>query len=173
MRAGQFRPVVAVVGPGDDASESAVADAESVGRLLADNGWITLCGGVDAGVMAAAARGASAGGGLSIGLLPGFDRAAAAPELTGALPTGLGQARNAVLVTAADAVVGCGLNPGTLSELALALRAGKPTVLVHPREDAAALLASLAAAAPFYAAPTPGEAVAWLERHLGQQPRDG
>jgi hypothetical protein len=160
------RRCVAVVGPGEGASADAVADAEAVGRLLAERGWVTLCGGRDAGVMAAAARGAAAVGGLAIGLLPGADRAHAAPALTVALPTGLGEARNAVLVAAADAVVGCGLNPGTASELALALRAAKPTALVRPAPDAAAFLASLAGGAPLAAAATPDEAVAWVAARL-------
>src|SRR5437868_123349 len=81
---------IAVVGPGERASADAIADAESLGRLLAARGWITLCGGRDAGVMAAAARGARANGGLTIGLLPGTDRSDAAPMLTVAPPTGRG-----------------------------------------------------------------------------------
>src|SRR5438067_4195042 len=81
---------IAVVGPGDGAPAGSVADAEALGRLVAAHGWVTLCGGRDAGVMAAATRGAHAAGGLSIGLLPNADRAGAAPALTVALPTGLG-----------------------------------------------------------------------------------
>jgi hypothetical protein len=155
-----------VVGPGDDATAEAVADAEVVGGLLAARGWVTLCGGRDAGVMAAAARGAAAVGGIAVGLLPGADRRDAAPALTVALPTGLGEARNAVLVAAADAVVGCGLNPGTASELALALRARRPTALVRPTPEAAAFFAALAGSAPFHLAATPADAVAWLDRQL-------
>jgi len=159
---------IAVVGPGDGAPAGSVADAEALGRLVAAHGWVTLCGGRDAGVMAAAARGAHAAGGLSIGLLPNADRAGAAPALTVALPTGLGEARNAVLVTAADAVVACGMNPGTASEVALALRAGKPTALVRASTEAAAFFASLAAqaGAAFHAVATPDEAVEWIAREL-------
>jgi hypothetical protein len=161
------RRCVAVVGPGEGAPADAVADAEAVGRLLAGRGWVTLCGGRAAGVMAAAARGAAAAGGLAVGLLPGADRADAAPGLAAALPTGLGEARNAVLVTAADAVVGCGMNPGTASEVALALRAGKPTALVRPAPDAAAFFAALAGAAPLHLAETAEQAVAWVAARLG------
>src|SRR5262245_18860428 len=89
---------VAVVGPGEDATPAAMADAEAVGRLLAERGWVTVTGGRAAGVMAAAAAGATAGGGMAIGLLPGADPQDAAPGLTVALATGLGEARNAVLV---------------------------------------------------------------------------
>jgi uncharacterized protein (TIGR00725 family) len=82
--------------------------------------------------MAAAARGAARGGGLSIGLLPSEDDRDVAPELTVALATGLGEARNAVLARSCHAMVVCGMNAGTASEAALALKAGKPVVLVRP-----------------------------------------
>ena len=81
---------VAVVGPGESASRDAIADATEIGTLIAQRGWITLTGGRRAGVMAAAAAGARTAGGIAIGLLPGDDRRDAAPELSAALPTGLG-----------------------------------------------------------------------------------
>lgn len=161
------RLYVAVVGPGEKATPEAVADAAAVGRLVAARGWVTLTGGRAAGVMAAAAAGAAGAGGIAVGLLPGADRAEAAPGLTVALPTGLGEARNAVLVTAADAVIGCGLNPGTASELALALRARRPTVLVRAGDATVAFFAALGGG-PLYDAASPQEAVAWVaERASG------
>lgn len=143
-----------------------MSDARLVGRLLAERGCVTLTGGVAAGVMAAAAAGASAVGGLAIGVLPGADGSDAASGLTVALPTGLGEARNAVLVTAADGVIGCGINPGTASELALALRARKPTALVRPDGATAAFFGALAADAPVHVADTPEDAVAWVVGRL-------
>jgi len=116
--------------------------------------------------MDAAARGARDGGGPSIGILPGADRHDASLHLTVALPTGLGEARNAVLVTAADALVVCGMNPGTASELALALRARKPTVLVRPSDEVTAFVASLGADGPVEVAAAPSEAVDWVARQL-------
>ena len=116
--------------------------------------------------MAAAAAGARAAGGLAIGLLPGSDRSDAAPDLAVALPTGLGEARNAVLVTAADAVIACGANPGTASEIALALKANKPIVLVKPSPTTAAFFSSIAGDAPFRVAHTPAEAVEWVAAQL-------
>jgi uncharacterized protein (TIGR00725 family) len=154
--------VIAVVGPGEEASRDAIADATALGRLIAERGWITLTGGRSVGVMAAAAAGARAASGLAIGLLPGSDRSDAAPELSAALPTGLGEARNAVLVTAADAIVACGINAGTASEIALALRANKPTVLVKPSSSPTEFFASIAAGAPFQVVHTPSEAVDWV-----------
>jgi len=157
---------IAVVGPGENATGDAIADATEIGTLIAQRGWITLTGGRRAGVMAAAAAGARSAGGIAIGLLPGSDRSDAAPELSAALPTGLGGARNAVLVTAADAVVACGMNPGTVSEIALALRANKPTVLVKASAAAAEFLSSIATDAPFQVVETPAEALAWVAARM-------
>lgn len=153
---------VAVVGPGEQASSAAIADAAAVGRLIAERGWITVTGGRAAGVMAAAAAGASTAGGIAIGILPGTDRREAAPELTAAIPTGLGEARNAVLVTAVDAVIACGLNPGTASEIALALRARKPTALVRPEATTAAFFESMGLDASLHIAADPADAVSWV-----------
>lgn len=119
-------PYIAVCGPGQ-ANEQEVAWAEEVGRLVAQAGAVLVCGGLG-GVMDAAARGAKAGGGVSIGILPGEERHEAGRHLTVAVPTGLGEARNALVVRAADAVIAISGEFGTLSEIALALKMGKPVV---------------------------------------------
>ena len=118
--------VVAVAGP-SDADAACLAAAEETGSLLAEAGAIVVCGGLG-GVMEAACRGAAAAGGLTIGLLPGVDRADANPFVAVALTTGLGEMRNALLVRCADAVIGIGGSAGTLSEIALARRTGVPVV---------------------------------------------
>ena len=115
-----------MVGPGD-ASADALAAAEAVGRALGRSGAVVVCGGLG-GVMEAACRGAKASGGTTLGILPGADRAAANPWVDVAVATGLGEARNAVVVRAADAVVAVAGGYGTLSEIALALRSGTPVV---------------------------------------------
>jgi uncharacterized protein (TIGR00725 family) len=120
---------VAVIGAGDRATATECTTAEAVGRLLAERGCILVTGGLG-GVMAAAARGAAAGGGVSVGLLPGRDRAGAAPDLTVAIPTGLGELRNGLVVRAVDGVVAVGGSWGTQSEIALAMRTGTPVVVV-------------------------------------------
>jgi uncharacterized protein (TIGR00725 family) len=117
---------VAVVGPGS-AGEEQVAAAEEAGRLIAERGALLVCGGLG-GVMEAACRGARSAGGTTLGLLPGDDRGDANPFVDIALPTGLGEGRNALVVRAADAVLAIGGGYGTLSEIALALRAGKPVI---------------------------------------------
>ena len=86
-----------------------------------------ICGGL-AGVMEAVCRGVADGGGASIGILPGDDRRAANEHATFTIPTGLGEARNALVARAADAVIAIGGELGTLSEIALALRNGTPVV---------------------------------------------
>ena len=119
-------PVIAVVGPGH-ATTTEVEVARAVGAGLARAGATVVCGGLD-GVMAAACAGARQHDGLTIGILPGTDRAAANPDVVVAIPTGLGEGRNVLVVRAADAVVAVGGAYGTLSEIALALRAGTPVV---------------------------------------------
>jgi uncharacterized protein (TIGR00725 family) len=117
---------VAVVGPGD-AEPDQLALAEAVGRALGERGVVVVCGGLG-GVMEAACRGAKEAGATTLGILPGADRAAANPHVDVAVATGLGEARNALVVRAADALIAVGGGYGTLSEIALALRAGKPVV---------------------------------------------
>jgi uncharacterized protein (TIGR00725 family) len=114
------------VGPGEASAEQQAA-AEEVGRLLARRGVVVVCGGLG-GVMEAACRGARAEGGTALGILPGLDRGAANPHVSVAVATGLGEARNALVVRAADALIAVGGAYGTLSEIALALKTGKPVI---------------------------------------------
>ncbi len=125
---------IAVVGPGEAGIEQLDA-AEDVGAAIAEAG-AGLVGGGLGGVMEAACRGARSRGGLTVGLLPGTDREAANGWVIVALPTGLGEARNALVVRAADAVVAIGGGWGTLSEIALALRRGVPVLGVGTWEFA-------------------------------------
>jgi len=117
---------VAVVGSGSAEREHQVL-AEEVGRLLATRGALVVCGGLG-GVMEAACRGAKGAGGTTVGILPGLDRHEANAWVDVAIPTGLGEARNAVVVRAADVLVAIGGEFGTLSEIAFALKTGKPVV---------------------------------------------
>jgi uncharacterized protein (TIGR00725 family) len=98
-----------------------------VGRELGSRGVVLVCGGLG-GVMEAACRGAKESGGTTVGILPGSDRSAASAYVDVAVPTGLGEARNALVVRAADALVAIAGGYGTLSEIALALKAGKRVV---------------------------------------------
>ena len=101
--------------------------AEETGRLLAEAGAIVVTGG-RTGVMEAASKGAREAGGLTLGILPGGNRSEANPYVQVAVPTGMGEARNALVVRAADGVIAIGGEWGTLSEIALARKGGKPVV---------------------------------------------
>lgn len=120
------RPYVAVIGPGDATSQQ-TRNAEEIGRKLAEGGAIVVCGGLG-GVMEAACRGASGAAGTTVGLLPGTDRDSANEWVQIAIPTGLGELRNGLVIRAADTVIAVGGAYGTLSEIALALRAGIPVI---------------------------------------------
>lgn len=117
---------VAVCGPGVCGAEEA-GWARRVGELLGARGVVVVCGG-GGGVMAAAAAGARAAGATVVGVLPGDRPDGAVADVTVAVATGLGEARNAVIVSSAAAVIAVGGSWGTLSEIALARRAGRPVV---------------------------------------------
>jgi uncharacterized protein (TIGR00725 family) len=117
---------VAVIGAGT-ASAQEERDAEAVGRGLAAAGAVVVCGGLG-GVMEAACRGARAAGGTTVGILPGTRRDDANPFVDVAIATGLGEMRNGLIVRAVDVLVAVGGEFGTLSEMALGLKAGKPVV---------------------------------------------
>ncbi|MDX6722413.1 MAG: hypothetical protein QOD73_817 [Solirubrobacteraceae bacterium] len=119
-------PYVAVVGPGE-ASPQQVEAAEAIGAGLAQAGAVVVTGGLG-GVMEAACRGARSKRGRTLGLLPGDDRAAANGWVEIAVATGMGELRNGLVVRAADAVVAVGGGHGTLSEIALALKLGRPVI---------------------------------------------
>ena len=117
---------VAVVGAAD-ASPVELAAAEAVGAGLAERGAIVITGG-RGGVMEAASRGAKRNGGITVGILPGLDRGEANDHVAIAIPTGLGELRNGLIVRAADTVIAIGGAYGTLSEVALALKRGVPVI---------------------------------------------
>lgn len=160
------RKQIAVVGSGDDTMEPAVSHARVLGELIAKEGWILLSGGRDAGVMRAVNEGAKkVAGSLTVGILPGPE-AAVAPGVDVALITGLGNARNNVIVLSADAVIACGVDgPGTASEVALALKNGTPVVLMAAEEDAAAFFRRIGKGKILTAA-TPQEAVGLIRSIL-------
>jgi uncharacterized protein (TIGR00725 family) len=117
---------VAISGP-SQAQASELTAAERVGSLLAARGAVVVTGGLG-GVMEAACRGAKSAGGLTLGILPGLERSEANPWVDVALPTGMGEMRNALLVRASDVLIAIAGEFGTLSEVALALKTGVPVV---------------------------------------------
>ncbi len=120
------KPTIAVCGAGRcDAQLAALA--ESVGRAIALAGATLVCGGL-VGVMAAACRGARAAGGITVGILPGDLPSAANPDVLVPIASGMGEARNVIIVRSASVVIAIGGEYGTLSEIALARKIGRPVI---------------------------------------------
>lgn len=117
---------IAVIGSAS-CNEEIAALAREVGREIARHGAVLVCGG-GGGVMEAACRGAKEEGGLTVGILPGTDRRQANPFVDVPLVTGLGEARNALVVRTADTVIALSGGYGTLSEIGLALKMGQPVI---------------------------------------------
>lgn len=118
--------LISVVGAGECSSDEAKT-AEEVGRLIAVAGLGVVCGGLG-GVMEAACKGCKGAGGTTVGILPGNDPADANPWVEVAVPTGMGEARNALVAKAGEAMIAVGGEYGTLSEIAFALKLKKKVV---------------------------------------------
>src|SRR5437870_12109517 len=140
QNAEQRRPVIGVIGDGQPGSERERMAAE-VGSALARAGVHLVCGGLG-GCMAGAARGykEANGPGICLGLLPGTSRDDANPFVDLAIPTGVNSAQGALVVMAVDAAIVLGGGGGTLSEVGLLLRDGKPVVALDGTGGAAALV---------------------------------
>lgn len=143
-------------------SPDLAAQAEELGELLADEGFVVVCGGRD-GVMAAVAKGCRRRGGVTIGILPDEDRRLAAPDLTFSVCSAMGHARNLSVVASGDVVIAVGGAWGTLSEIALARTIHRPVILfdswsMQPPDDGEAVGVQRAS--------TPAEAVALARDHI-------
>ncbi|MGV8084373.1 MAG: DNA-binding protein [Coriobacteriia bacterium] len=149
--------IVGVMG-GACTDEIAIENARAIGRLIAEKGWVLLNGGRDTGVMAASAAGASEAGGLVVGILPTRSAECVAPGVDIAIPTGMGDARNEINVLASRVVVALPGGAGTISEIALALKARRPVVtLGFPLGE---LFAEFARRGQLVEVATPEEAIA-------------
>jgi uncharacterized protein (TIGR00725 family) len=124
---------VGVIGAGK-CSDSIYQTARNTGFEIGKRGWIMVCGGLG-GVMEGAARGCMEAGGVTVGILPGLERAAANPYIKIALPTGLGEGRNHLVVRASDVLIAIAGGYGTLSEIALALKTNKRVVGLETWEN--------------------------------------
>lgn len=160
-----IRAVIGVMG-GGSCDELTRAHACEIGGLIAKAGWVLLNGGRDSGVMSASAQGAADAGGLVIGVLPGDDWDCIAEGVDVPVLTGMGDARNAINVLSSRVVVALKGDAGTLSEVALALKAGRPVVtLGFPLQESCA---------PYYASGrivdtySPTEALATIRWFLGE-----
>ncbi len=163
------RSVIGVVGASAP-SPAHLEDALVLGELIAQAGWVVLTGGRPAGVMAAAARGAKrVPGGLTVGILPEGPGGAVADAIDLAIRTEMGHARNVINVLSSDVVVACGVeSPGTASEVALALAAGRPVILLRASTAARAFFAELGSG-EVVAVESPEEAIEAVRRRLGRE----
>jgi uncharacterized protein (TIGR00725 family) len=155
---------------GGNASTSSMLEAaQRFGRLAAEAGWVVLTGGRPAGVMEAASIGAkSVPGSLTVGILPSGPAGPVSAAVDIAVFTDVGEARNVINVLSSDVVVACGVEgAGTASEVALALKLARPTVLLAPSPEAAAFFRSIETQAPLHEVETPEAAVELIEHRLG------
>lgn len=123
-------PMIIGVMGGAAADPSALEKAHELGRLIAREGWVLLNGGRNAGIMEASARGAREAGGLVVGILPDDHRRQVSPYVTIPILTGMGSARNNINVLSSHVVVAFPGGAGTISEIALALKAGRRVILM-------------------------------------------
>jgi uncharacterized protein (TIGR00725 family) len=159
------RTIVGVMGPGSGASRKDLELARRLGTLVAQQGWVVLCGGRSVGVMDAVCKGAKEAGGLTVGVLPGDDAGDASEAVDIAIFTGMGNARNAINVLSSDVVVACGMGAGTASEVSLALKAGKDVILLGDHPEAVAFF-SVIGKDSVKVARDPEEAIAVARRLL-------
>ena len=139
--------------------------AYELGKAIAQNNWVLLTGGREAGVMDAASRGAKADGGLVVGILPGKDTFGMSDAVDIAIVTDMGNARNNINVLSAQVVIAFGMGLGTASEVALALKNRKPVILLQPTELTYQFFASLTDELLFKA-DTAEKAIALIEEIL-------
>lgn len=123
---------IGVIG-GRDVSTEIIKIAESIGQLIAERNAILICGGLG-GVMEAACRGAKTVGGITVGILPVASKEEANPHVDIVIPTGMGVARNAVVIHSSDGVIAVDGSYGTLSEIAFALQCRVPLVVLKSWE---------------------------------------
>jgi len=125
------KTIIGVMGPGEHADQTDLETAETLGRLVAEQGWVLLTGGRNAGVMHAASSGAREAGGITVGILPSSDRRDMSPSIEIPILTGMGSARNNVNALSSDVLIACGTGMGTMSEVLLASKAGKSVILIN------------------------------------------
>ena len=154
------------MGPGIGATESDQQNAYELGKLIAQEGWVLLTGGRNAGVMNAANMGAKAANGLTIGILPTADDSGVSDAVDIAIITDMGNARNNINVLSSNVVIACGMGTGTASEVALALKANKAVVLLSDHQESQVFFTSLSSSMVFVAE-TPGAAIAIAKDLIG------
>jgi uncharacterized protein (TIGR00725 family) len=163
------KKVIGIFGKGEGADEQSLRAAFELGKLIAEQGWVILTGGRNAGVMNAAGEGAkSVSGSLTIGILPDDAEFSVSPFVDIPIFTDMGSARNNINALSSDVAVAVGnCGAGTLSEIALAIKAGKPLVLLNTPKEVTTVAQKLSAKKIFTAA-SPQEAIEIVLQLLNQ-----
>lgn len=160
-----MQTIIGVMGPGEQATARDVQVAYDLGQAIATAGWVLLTGGRPVGVMEAASQGAKSAGGLTIGILPSKCREDAADAIDIPIVTGMGNGRNIINVLSSSVIISCGLGAGTASEVALAIKTGKPIVLLNLSEMDCQFFQNLASY-PLGIADHVGDAIALVRQFL-------
>ncbi|MBI2675623.1 MAG: LOG family protein [Candidatus Aenigmarchaeota archaeon] len=123
------------MGPGSNATPKDIDNASTIGRKIAEEGWVLLSGGRNEGVMDAVNKAAKQAGGLTVGIMPTSDPTTFSHAVDIAVITDMKSARNNINVLSSDVVIACGMESGTASEVALALKANKKVILLSDNEE--------------------------------------
>ena len=158
--------IVGVMGGGSVDHETGQS-AYQLGSLIAARGWILLNGGRDAGVMAASAKGARENGGVTVGILPDETTLGVSPFIQIPILTGMGNARNCINVLSSHVVVACAGGTGTISEIALALKSGRPVILLNFKVQE--MFQRYLNAGELFTVQTPKEVIAQIETLVPQK----
>lgn len=158
MQQRDHKIIVGVMGPGERATAADLQNAYQLGQLIAQQGWLLLTGGRNVGVMDAVNQGAKSANGLTIGILPGNSTDGASKAVDIAIVTDMGNARNNINVLSSDVIIACGIGAGTVSEIALALKASKKVILLNDSTTSQGFFTQLATQ-NVYVVNTPGKAV--------------
>lgn len=126
-----MKTIIGIMGPGEGARSDDMDNAYLLGKFIAGQNWVLLTGGRNKGIMHSASKGAKENHGLTIGILPGDSYNSLSEYVDIPIVTGLGNARNNINVLSSVVIVAIGIGPGTTSEIALAIKAGKNVILLN------------------------------------------
>lgn len=159
------QPIIGIMGPGEGASSLDCSNAESIGAFCASRGYFVLTGGRPVGVMEAGLKGAKSKGGITIGILPSKTPEDKSIYVDIPIVTGIGGARNYINALSSDVIVACGVNEGTLTEIAFAL-ANNHKVILLCQDKAAILFLEKLGGVNLTVASSPDEAVMQIEQYI-------
>lgn len=166
QRASTRKIIIGVMGPGEQATDRDCQLAYELGQSIAQQGWVLLTGGRAVGVMDAVNRGAKQAGGLTLGILPSADDQDRCEAVDIVIATGMGYARNVINILSSEVVIACGMGSGTASEIAIAIKVGKPVVLLNSSPASQAFFRALSDAVVIVNAPE--EAVEQAKQFLSR-----